>query len=171
VSSPSAHQIVGKLNRTRMEMIESTGRLCQLIGMPRSAGQIYGLLYLSQRPMSLDEIAECLAISKASASTGTRQLVAWQALRAVWVPGERRDYFEAVADLQELVRAAYRSFFRPKFEKSKGRLHHLIEQLEEEKKAGLVESEDYAFCRSRLEELASVENRIRKILPLAERFL
>ena len=152
-------------------MIESTGRLCQLLGVPRSAGQIYGLLYLSPRPLSLDEIADYLAISKASASTGTRQLVSWQALREVWSPGERRDYYEAVGDLTDLARSAYRSFFQPKFNNSKGRLNHLVEQLEEDRKAGAVDKQEYAFCRERLDQLNSIESRIRKILPLLEKLL
>ena len=82
------------LSKTRLDMIEAGGRVCQLLGVPRSTGQIYGLLYLSPKPLSLDDIAEALRISKASASTGTRQLLAWRAIHQVWVHGERRDHFE-----------------------------------------------------------------------------
>ena len=102
----------------RREFVETSGRLCQRLGLPRSTGQIYGLLYLSPLPLSLDAIAMLLSLSKASASTGTRQLVAWQALRQVWVPGDRRDHFEAIGDLRELLRTGYEKFFRPKLERS-----------------------------------------------------
>ena len=59
------------LSRTRRDLVEATGRLWQLFSLPRSTGQIYGLLYLSPSAMSLDEIARQLSVSKASASTGT----------------------------------------------------------------------------------------------------
>ena len=72
-------------------MVEVTARLCQRLGLPRSSGQIFGLLYLSTQALSLDEIAEALEISKASVSTGTRQLLGWHAIRQVWKPGDRKD--------------------------------------------------------------------------------
>ena len=81
------------------EMVEVGGRICQVLGLPRSTGQIFGLLYLSTEPLSLNKMSAMLGISKASASTGTRQLAAWGAIRKVWVPGERRDYYEVVEDL------------------------------------------------------------------------
>lgn len=57
-------------------MIEVSARVCQFLGIRRSTGQIYGLLYLSPKPLTLDEIAESLGISRGSVSTGTRLLLA-----------------------------------------------------------------------------------------------
>jgi DNA-binding transcriptional regulator GbsR (MarR family) len=159
------------LGRTRLEMIEAGGRLWQMLGLPRSTGQIYGLLYLSPRALSLDEIAGLLSISKASASTGTRQLASWHAVRQVWVPGERRDHFESVADLREVLRACYHGFFRPKLTKSQGKLAALLATLEAERKAGTVPREEYEFCRERLGSIGALQDRLLRVLPLAEKFL
>ncbi len=159
------------LPNSRREFVETAGRLCQMLGLPRSTGQIYGLLYLSPRPLSLDDIAELLSISKASASTGTRQLAAWQAVKEVWVPGDRRDHFEALGDLRELLRAGYRNFFQPKFEKSQRKLDVLLTALEQDRKDGVITREDYTFCRERLDHLGKLQDRVDKILPLAETFL
>jgi len=82
------------LSKTRLDMIEVGGRVCQLLGVSRTVGQIYGLLYLSPKPLSLDEIAELLSIGKSTASMGSRQLSAWRAIRPVWIHGERRDLYE-----------------------------------------------------------------------------
>lgn len=160
-----------KLPNSRREFIETTGRLCQMLGLPRSTGQIYGLLYLSPRPLTLDDIADLLSISKASASTGTRQLLGWQAVKEVWVPGDRRDHFEALGDLRELLRAGYRNFFQPKFEKSQRKLDVLLAALDADRKEAAITREDYAFCRERLENLGRLQGRIDKMLPLAEKFL
>ena len=50
------------------EMVEVGGRICQILGFPRITGQIYGLLYLSDEPLSLNRVSSLLGISKGSAS-------------------------------------------------------------------------------------------------------
>lgn len=159
------------LSRTRLDFIEAAGRLCQLLGLPRSTGQIYGLLHLSPKPLALDEIALLLSISKASASTGTRQLIAWHAVRQVWHQGDRRDHFESVADLPEVLRGAYHSMFRPKLSRTQGRMDLLIATLEAERKAGVIPRDEYAFCAERLKGMSSLLGRMAKMLPLAEKLL
>src|SRR4051812_27173392 len=110
------------LPKARVEMIELCGRLAQLFGLPRSTGQIYGLLYFSVNPMCLDEISENLKISKGSSSTGTRQLCGWNAIRHVWVHGNRKDYFEVDPDLANLFRSAYAEFIKPRVATSERRI-------------------------------------------------
>lgn len=142
-----------------------------MLGLPRSTGQIFGLLYLSPRALSLDDIADLLTISKASASTGTRTLLGWQAVKQVWIPGDRRDHFEAVGDLRELLRAAYQNFFVPKLDKSGRKLDNLLAVLEADRAGGVLTQEDYQFCHGRLEQIGKVQNRIRTLLPLAQKIL
>lgn len=163
--------VTNKLCRSRLDTIEAAGRLCQLLGLPRSTGQIYGLLYLTPEHLTLDEIASLLGISKASASTGTRQLIAWQAIRQVWVQGDRRDHFEAVPDLGDLVRSIYHAFFRPKFDRTKGRIDSLIDQLEVDHRNGDLEERDYQFCRERLQNLDGIHRKVQRVLPLAEKLI
>lgn len=159
------------LARTRRDLIEATGKLCQWLGLPRSTGQIFGLLFLSRHPMSLDDIARQLSISKASASTGTRQLQAWKAIRQVWVRGDRRGHYEAEGDLREVVRAGYESMLKPKLTDSRGRLGRLLATLEEERQSGELDAEDYAFCRERLDKVTRLQRKALGALPLAERML
>ncbi len=154
----------------RREFVETAGRLCQRLGLPRSTGQIYGLLYLSARPLSLDDISGLLSLSKASASTGTRQLLAWQAVKQVWVPGDRRDHFEAIGDLRELLRTGYEKFFRPRLERSVTKMEQLHANLEADRKSGALSKEDHAFCKARLAHMATMQNRVTKLLPIAEKF-
>ena len=157
------------LSKTRLEFIETTGRLCQKVGLPRSVGQIYGLLYLSPQSLSLDDIAEQLSISKGSVSTGTRQLAGWQAIRQVWIPGDRRDYFEAIGDIRQLLESVYRNFLRQNMEKGSRRLEDLKKTLDTERDSGGVTSDEYDFCKARLETLGKFEGRLSLLLPLAEK--
>jgi hypothetical protein len=46
----------------------------KIFGVPRSVGQIYGLLYSSREPLSFSDIVKRLGISKGSASQGLQLL-------------------------------------------------------------------------------------------------
>jgi len=170
---PSRHVRAADLGliQTQREMIESCSRVCQLIGLPRSVGQIYGLLYLSIEPQSLDDTARILGISKASASTGTRQLMSWGAIKQVWVHGDRRDYFEAVLDFGALIRRGYADFVKPKLLASGQKLKTISEQLEEDRSAGLVNDDAYKLYVERLKSLSRIQRKVETALPLVEQFL
>lgn len=157
--------------KTRLEMIEAGGRLSQLLGLPRSTGQIYGLLYLSSRPLSLDEIADTLGISKASVSVGARQLCAWTAIRQVWVHGERRDHYEAEPELVHLLRAGYQELIQPRINSSKRRLDRLSSLLEEDFESGVIDAVEKKFLSQRLKNFARLQKKVQTLVPLAERLL
>ena len=152
-------------------MVESCGRLCQLLGQPRSIGQIYGLLYLSPGALSLDDIARLLQISKGSASMGARQLSAWGALRPVWVSGDRRDYLEAVADLRILIRGAYDNFVKQRIVSSGKRLLQMEEYLEEDRHEGVLSAQEYKLCLERIRNMSKMQKKIQHLAPLAEKLL
>ena len=165
----TAYQKPARLSRTRLEMIEACGRICQVFGLPRSLGQIYGLLYLAPEPLALDDIAELLAISKASASTGTRQLTAWGGIRQVWVPGDRRDHFTVEPELANLLRSGYVDFLQPRLASSRQRMTRLLNTLEEELSEGAVTAEEYKLCSERLEKFSTLQQKLQSLAPLAEK--
>ena len=72
-------------------------------GVNRSVAQIHALLYLSDRPLTAEEIAETLGIARSNVSTSIRELQAWKLVRRVPVLGDRRDHFEAETDLWEML--------------------------------------------------------------------
>ena len=61
------------------------------------------MLYLSERPLTAEAIAETLAIARSNVSTSLRELIGWKLVRRVPVMGDRRDHFEAETDLMEMV--------------------------------------------------------------------
>jgi len=152
-------------------MVEASGTLFQLLGLPRSTGQIYGLLYMSARPLTLDDLVEMLSISKGSASMGSRHLAAWGAIRQVWVPGDRRDHFQAVGDLAQIVRASYQEFVKPKLDSSEKRLASVVDGLEKDLRNGTLSPEEHKFCSDRVRSLLRFQKKVQSIGPLAEKLL
>lgn len=159
------------LSPAQMEMIEAGGRLCQLIGVPRSVGQIYGLLFMSTNALSLDDIADRLGISKGSASTGTRQLLAWRAIRQIWVLGERRDHFVVEPDIGNLIRTTYSEFLKPRLNSSSERIERIALALKEEESGGKLSASEYEVCVKRLKMLQRMQKKLQSLVPLAEKFL
>ena len=72
-------------------------------GVNRSVSQIHALLYLSNRPLTAEEIADLLGLARSNVSTSIKELLAWSLIRRVPIKGDRRDHFEAETDLWEIV--------------------------------------------------------------------
>ena len=94
------------------EMVAVGCRICQLFGLPRSMGQIFGLLCLSVEPMSLSKMSSMLRITKGSTRIGTRQLASWGCIRKGWVPGDRRDYYEVNKDLGQCIWGSFNNLIK-----------------------------------------------------------
>lgn len=78
--------------------IQGAGKISSVLlgGMINKAGgQIYALLFLSDEPLSLDEISNKLAISKSNVSINIRLLEDYNLVRKVWIKGSRKDYYAA----------------------------------------------------------------------------
>jgi DNA-binding transcriptional regulator GbsR (MarR family) len=72
-------------------------------GVNRSVAQIHALLYLADRPMTAEDIAEALGMARSNVSNSIRELIGWKLIRRVPVLGDRRDHYEAEADLWQML--------------------------------------------------------------------
>ncbi len=68
-------------------------------GINRTVGQIYALLFVSDKPLNADEIADALAFSRSNVSMGLKELDSWNLTRLRHLPGDRREYFSAPDDV------------------------------------------------------------------------
>jgi hypothetical protein len=73
--------------------VEGMGLYFERLGIPRIGGRILGLLMMAERPLTLDEMARALKVSRASVSTNARTSVAVGMVEHVSLPGDRRDYY------------------------------------------------------------------------------
>jgi hypothetical protein len=68
------------------ECVAFFAEVVQVFGVPKSVGQIYGLLYGSPEPLSFSDIVERLEISKGSASQGLQLLRSLGAIKLAEPP-------------------------------------------------------------------------------------
>jgi DNA-binding transcriptional regulator GbsR (MarR family) len=86
------------------EFVAHFGEMGSRWGINRTVGQIYALLFISQRALNADEIGETLEFSRSNVSMGLKELQSWRLVRLRHQPGDRREYFEAPSDVWEIFR-------------------------------------------------------------------
>lgn len=73
-------------------------------GINRTVGQIYALLYVSDKPLNADDIVQALGLSRSNVSMGLKELQSWRLVRSQHLPADRREYFSAPEDIWEIFR-------------------------------------------------------------------
>lgn len=138
----------------------------RLLGLPKSIGEIYGILFISPEPLSLDDLVEKLGISKGSASQGLKMLRNLGAVREAGLNGSRRSYYEPDVELKQLVGGFIKEQVRPHLasgEEKLGRLKTMVSEM-----PGDARSDFYA---GRLERLGRWSQKARIVLPFLQKFL
>jgi DNA-binding transcriptional regulator GbsR (MarR family) len=72
-------------------------------GVNRSVSQIHALLYVADKPLTAEEIADALGIARSNVSNSIRELITWDLIRAVPMLRDRRTFYVAETDLWTLV--------------------------------------------------------------------
>ena len=86
------------------QFVSHFGEMGSRWGINRTVGQIYALIFISQRALNADDIAQALEISRSNVSMGLKELQSWRLVRLKHLPGDRREYFDAPADVWEIFR-------------------------------------------------------------------
>ncbi len=88
----------------KTKFISTWGSLGSLWGINKAMAQIQALLFISTKPLSMEEIMDELKISRGNTSMNLRQLIDWGIVAKELIPGERREFFTTEKDVQELTR-------------------------------------------------------------------
>ena len=147
-----------------LESIDFFVRMMGILGMPRSVGEIYGLLYFSESPLSMDKIASRLEISIGSASQGLKTLKSLKAVFSTYVPGDRRDHYTAETEFRKLFSSFINDEIMPHLESAKERITRMEQTLSQEKKLD-------EFHLIRLEKLKKLTKTGSRLLPALAGFL
>jgi hypothetical protein len=83
---------------TPERFIQSYAKLLAGWGMPLTAARVFAYLMLQPRPVSLDQIANDMAISKAGAWAATRHLEQVHQVERFGEPGSKRALFAPMED-------------------------------------------------------------------------
>lgn len=148
------------------EVLEFFVRAAQLLGQPRSLGEIYGLLYLSSEPLSMEQIVQRLEISTGSVSQGLKQLRAFRAVRTAYVAGQRRDFFVAEQELRRVVSGFVQEEIKPHLDSGRERVERMNAALKQ-----IAAGEEKEHLEQRIHKLEKLHGLSGKLLPIMLRFL
>lgn len=97
----------------------------EVLGVPRSVAQIYGLLYAAVEPMPFEVIRDKLVMSQGSVSQGLKFLRERELVGVVKLAGEKRETYAAVPSLGRFVQAQLKGEVAPRLASGAGRLEKL----------------------------------------------
>lgn len=80
------------------QFIDRMGLIIQAVGLPRTAGRLFGLMALKAGPFSFSDLEKCLQVSRGSISANTRLLENIGIIERISKPGARQDYFWLAKD-------------------------------------------------------------------------
>lgn len=72
-------------------------------GVNRSVAQIQALLFLSDQPLTAEDIAEKLGMARSNVSNSLKELLTWKLIHRAPMLGDRRDHYEAETDLWQMA--------------------------------------------------------------------
>lgn len=98
------------------KFVESWGMMGTIWGVNNSVARVHALMIASEEPLSLDDIAAELKISRGNANMCLRELRNWGVIRLVKIPGDRHDYYVTEEDIWKISFAIARERKRREFD-------------------------------------------------------
>jgi DNA-binding transcriptional regulator GbsR (MarR family) len=93
-----------KYTEAKQQFLQTWGKLGSEWGINRTMAQVHALLLISPDPLSAEEIMEELNISRGNVNMNVRELIDWDLVNKVLIPGERKEFFTAEKDIWEIAK-------------------------------------------------------------------
>jgi DNA-binding transcriptional regulator GbsR (MarR family) len=152
-------------------LVEVFADLAELFGNPKSYGQIYGLLFANEQPLSMEEIARRLDMSQGSISQGLRQLEAFGAVVKERNNGSRQALYTAKLEMKLLISGFLKERVIPRLESTESRIKALRASLRSPISGLRSPTSDLSSARFRLDRVAKWHRSARTLLPIARKIL
>lgn len=136
------------LSQLRQDFILHFGEMGSRWGINRTVGQVYALIFLSERPVCAEEIVDALGVSRSNVSMSLKELQAWELVHRRHIPGDRRDHFATYDDLWKIVRTLVEQRKRREIDPTLTKLREL--ELDADR------APEDAHARSRIAELRAL---------------
>jgi DNA-binding transcriptional regulator GbsR (MarR family) len=144
------------LSSIKRDFTEGLSQISRFWGFPKGMGAIFGVLYLSPTPLSLDEVVTETGLTKGAVSTEIRALARMGLVHRSTKLGDRKDYYEAEADFYAAIRSILKERQNSEFDRAVRSVTDTLGTLE----ANWVENEDWNFVYERVRALQDFFNAI-----------
>lgn len=156
-----------ELTRLEEESIDYFVPFVQMFGLPKSIGQIYGLLFVSPEALPMVSIQARLGISKGSLSQGLSLLKDLGAVTLHSLEGDRREHYRADLEVSRITNHFFENRLEPRLQNGRGRLSVMMGLIDE----SLTDTEDSTEVKTRVAALQKWHKRGGSIIPMIMRWL
>ena len=164
-----------QLDQAHETLIQGLSRIAQFWGFPKGMGAIFGALYLSSTPLSLDELVDQAAITKGAISTNVRALERLGMVHPYVQVGERKDYYTAETDFWKITRGILKEREKSEFDQALRSVKDSLDLTETAAATGTMDRDDIrraAFYQQRLRSMQAffhtLDNLVAAFLALDE---
>ncbi len=137
------------LSTIKQDFTEGLSQISRFWGFPKGMGAIFGVLYLSPTPLSLDEIVQQTGLTKGAISTEIRSLARMGLVHRSTKLGDRKDYYEAEPDFYAAVRSILKERQNSEFDRAVRSVKDTLKIMED----NWVEDEEWNFVYERVQAL------------------
>lgn len=145
------------IKESKRQFIELWGNFGSQWGINKSMAQVHALLLSSSNPISTDDVMEQLHISRGNANTSLRELMNWNLIYKVSLPGERKEYFKAEKDMWTVAKRIAR-------ERKRREIEPLMHHLQELQTVEGMKKEDIEYADT----LAGIERMVGKLNTISD---
>lgn len=147
-----------KLPQLKQDFTESLSQISRFWGFPKGMGAIFAVLYLSPRPLALDEITTQTGLTKGAVSTEVRTLARMGLVHRSSKLGDRKDYYEAETDFYTSIRSILKERQNSEFDRALHGVRDTLEKLESGAVSG--DEAEVKFIRERVKALQEFFNAV-----------
>jgi DNA-binding transcriptional regulator GbsR (MarR family) len=137
------------ITKIKKDFVEGLSQISRFWGFPKGMGAIFGVLYLSPIPLSLDEIVQETGLTKGAISTEIRVLARMGLVHRSTKLGDRKDYYEAETDFYAAIRSILQERKNSEFDRAVRSVKETLDKMEE----NWVEDEEWNFVYQRVQAL------------------
>ncbi len=139
-----------KLEQVKNHTIQGLSRISQFWGFPKAMGALFGALYLSSAPLSLDDLVEQVGVTKGAVSVNIRQLERLGLVHKHFELGSRKDYYTAEPDFWKIFKKILQERNKSEFDHALNSVNESLEMLSEAKNLPPEQTETALFYQKRL---------------------
>jgi DNA-binding transcriptional regulator GbsR (MarR family) len=156
-----------RLQTVEDQFVDLWNNMATLWGVSPTMARLHGLLYITGEALSMDDIMARLEISRGNVSMNLSKLVEWGLVRKVHKKGDRREYYESLADVWEMFTLVANQRKRREIDPILNTLRRCREELDPSK---LGTDGDNAAVRERFRRINDLFKCLTLMESLARRF-
>lgn len=135
-----------RIEDVRTQFIEKITDNMNAFGVSTSVGRVLGIIYMNQKPMTLDELSEETGMSKTRMSQVVREMIDLDIAERVFKKGIRKDLFQVEEDYYQTFISLFTSTWHKAIKRSRTFEQRLLKTLDElQNVSGLTEEDEEAI--------------------------